>query len=79
MAEVGLAVKNRISHRAQALAAFKEILLALRTRIDPLQQNVGTWRSLVTAPALGAGSRRFESARPDHKRVKALKSWLGCS
>ena len=25
----------------------------------------GAWRSLVSAPALGAGGRRFESARPD--------------
>ena len=25
----------------------------------------GTWRSLVSAPALGAGGRRFESGRPD--------------
>ncbi len=26
---------------------------------------VGEWRSLVSAPALGAGGRRFESALPD--------------
>jgi hypothetical protein len=25
----------------------------------------GEWRSLVSAPALGAGGRRFESALPD--------------
>jgi hypothetical protein len=25
----------------------------------------GTWRSLVSAPALGAGGRRFKSGRPD--------------
>jgi hypothetical protein len=28
----------------------------------------GMWRSLVSAPALGAGGRRFESGHPDHKR-----------
>ena len=27
----------------------------------------GTWRSLVSAPALGAGGRRFKSGRPDHQ------------
>ena len=26
---------------------------------------IGEWRSLVSAPALGAGGRRFESALPD--------------
>ena len=26
---------------------------------------LGEWRSLVSAPALGAGGRRFESALPD--------------
>ena len=26
----------------------------------------GMWRSLVSAPALGAGGRRFESGHPDH-------------
>ena len=26
---------------------------------------IGAWRSLASAPALGAGSRRFESSRPD--------------
>ena len=33
MAQLGPAVKNRISHRARALAAFKEILLALRPEL----------------------------------------------
>jgi hypothetical protein len=27
----------------------------------------GMWRSLVSAPALGAGGRRFESGHPDHR------------
>src|SRR5215213_4680063 len=27
----------------------------------------GTWRSLVSAPALGAGGRRFKSGRPDRQ------------
>ena len=26
----------------------------------------GAWRSLASAPALGAGGRRFKSSRPDH-------------
>ena len=26
---------------------------------------IGVWRSLVSAPALGAGGRRFESYHPD--------------
>jgi len=34
----------------------------------------GMWRSLVSAPALGAGGRRFESGHPDQK----CKSWT-CS
>src|SRR5215469_16455833 len=29
----------------------------------------GMWRSLVSAPALGAGGRRFESGHPDQVRV----------
>ena len=28
----------------------------------------GVWRSPVSAPALGAGGRRFESSHPDEKR-----------
>ena len=31
----------------------------------------GTWRSLVSAPALGAGSREFESHRPDHSSLES--------
>jgi hypothetical protein len=36
--------------------------------LDPLWIGtviIGEWRSLVSAPALGAGGRRFESALPD--------------
>ena len=29
----------------------------------------GMWRSLVSAPALGAGGRRFESGHPDQVRA----------
>ncbi len=29
----------------------------------------GMWRSLVSAPALGAGGPRFESGHPDHDRL----------
>ena len=29
-------------------------------------KNFGVWRSPVSAPALGAGGRRFESSRSDH-------------
>ena len=28
-------------------------------------KDFGAWRSLASAPALGAGGRRFESSRPD--------------
>jgi hypothetical protein len=34
----------------------------------------GMWRSLVSAPALGAGGRRFESGHPDH-RYGYARSW----
>lgn len=27
---------------------------------------IGAWRSLVSAPAWGAGGQKFESSRPDH-------------
>src|SRR2546421_13011645 len=30
------------------------------------QPSLGAWRSLVSARALGARGRRFESGRPDH-------------
>src|SRR5207248_1885756 len=30
------------------------------------------WRSLVSAPALGAGGRRFESGHPDHTCRSAI-------
>ena len=29
----------------------------------------GAWRSLASAPALGAGGRQFESDRPDQIRL----------
>ena len=45
--------------------------------------NGGVWRSLVSAPALGAGGRRFESSHPDgidylmDEMVEILKrSWF---
>jgi hypothetical protein len=31
--------------------------------------SIGEWRSLVSAPALGAGGRRFESALPDFRTI----------
>ena len=40
----------------------------------------GTWRSLVSAPALGAGGRRFKSGRPDHQQSRSTAlpaDWLG--
>jgi hypothetical protein len=36
----------------------------------------GTWRSLVSAPALGAGGRRFKSGRPDHQHQSPAQQ--GC-
>ena len=39
--------------------------------ISPVLIN-GTWRSLASAPALGAGGRRFESARPEKVPVAQL-------
>ena len=33
----------------------------------------GAWRSLVSAPALGAGGRRFESFRPDQRGPKECR------
>ena len=33
----------------------------------------GMWRSLVSAPALGAGGRRFESGHPD---CSEARGWL---
>ena len=40
----------------------------------------GMWRSLVSAPALGAGGRRFESGHPDQKcrsqRLLRTAKWL---
>ena len=38
-----------------------------RSRHGRLRLADGMWRSLVSAPALGAGGRRFESGHPDHK------------
>ena len=37
------------------------------TRVFP-GQRYGMWRSLVSAPALGAGGPRFESGHPDQVR-----------
>jgi hypothetical protein len=34
----------------------------------------GMWRSLVSAPALGAGGPRFESGHPDHQRRSSASS-----
>ena len=41
MAQLGPEVKNRISHRARALAALREILVALREDLARIGKNVG--------------------------------------
>jgi len=41
MAQLGPEVKNRISHRARALAALREILLALKEDLARIGKNVG--------------------------------------
>ena len=37
----------------------------------------GTWRSLVSAPALGAGGRRFKSGRPDQQHEPPAQQGAG--
>ena len=37
----------------------------------------GMWRSLVSAPALGAGGRRFESGHPDYRTACGRRIGLG--
>ena len=37
----------------------------------------GTWRSLVSAPALGAGGRRFKSGRPDQNHERPAQRGAG--
>ena len=59
VAELPAEVKNRISHRAQAVAKLKMWL----------EEEIHKKRGVAqpgSAPALGAGCRRFKSCRPDH-------------
>jgi hypothetical protein len=54
-----------------------------RSRHGRLRLADGMWRSLVSAPALGAGGPRFESGHPDHKcssrACRRLAGWLSRS
>ncbi len=66
MAELTLGEKERVSHRGRALAFVREFLraaLAAEPPIIPVDSR-GVAQS-GSAPALGAGGRRFESSRPD--------------
>src|SRR5215471_5974510 len=61
---------HQSTERAQGLAGAKAVHSnvrgsAVRRRVEQPVAGNGAWRSLVSAPALGAGGRRFESGRPD--------------
>jgi Trypsin-co-occurring domain 2 len=50
--------------------AYAERLKAIEQQKPQFDSgSYGTWRSLVSAPALGAGGRRFKSGRPDQCRL----------
>jgi XTP/dITP diphosphohydrolase len=62
VAELPAEVKNRISHRAKAVAKLKIWL----------EKEIHRKRGVAqpgSAPALGAGCRRFKSCRPDHDKM----------
>ena len=62
VAELPAEIKNRISHRAKAVAKLKVWL----------EKEIHGKRGVAqpgSAPALGAGCRRFKSCRPDHKKM----------
>ena len=52
-------------------AGRKNQLLSGTRPTSTLTPNNGLWRSLVSAPALGAGGRRFKSGQPDPTEAKA--------
>ncbi len=68
MAQLSLAEKQRISHRGRALRPVREFLRAATLAEPPIIP--GDSRGVAqsgSAPALGAGGRRFESSRPDQR------------
>ena len=68
MAELDLGEKERISHRGRALRPAEGFLRAALMAEPPIirADSRGVAQS-GSAPALGAGSRRFKSSRPDHR------------
>ena len=61
LAEMTLGEKNTLSHRGQALRLAKELL----KQYFEIPPSVGALAQPGSAPALGAGCRRFKSSRPD--------------
>ena len=71
----GIGVRARLSYRSPARL--------VGPGDDRLRMPDGMWRSLVSAPALGAGGPRFESGHPDHEcssgACRRLAGWLSRS
>ena len=58
---------------AQVAVGSSPIIHPIFNPSVPLKNdNNGAWRSPVSAPALGAGSRKFKSSRPDTFRVAPI-------
>ena len=66
LAELSANQKNAISHRAKAFTQAKDLLREMEFEIS--SRGVAQPGS---APALGAGCRRFKSSRPDQIRASA--------
>jgi hypothetical protein len=62
---------------ASSDSARKCLVRGLECRAPLAATTHGMWRSLVSAPALGAGGRRFESGHPDHGHRDRARSLFG--